>query len=212
MAIIVGNETNLDDFIIADGANDNINSLQGDDTVNGGGGNDLIFGFLGNDLLIGGQGRDTLNGHNDNDTLLGGSHNDILNGGNGNDSLNGGSNNDILNGGSGNDTLNGGTGNDTVDGFGAVGGVQFDRLAGGAGADSFVLGVTGFGSYYLGNGHATITDFSKAAGDTIQLSGSLNQYNLAFNGTDTAILRGTDVIGVVQGVGLADVVTSLDFV
>jgi Ca2+-binding RTX toxin-like protein len=198
MAIIVGNETNLDDFIIGDGANDNINSLQGDDTVNGGAGNDLIFGFLGNDLLIGGQGRDTLNGHNDNDTLLGGTGNDILNGRNHND------------------YLSGGTGNDTLDGSGVGPGIgfanQFDRLAGGAGADSFVLGVTGFGSYYLGNGHATITDFSKAAGDTIQLAGSLNQYNLAFNGSDTAILRGTDIIGVVQGVGLADVVTSLDFV
>ncbi len=198
MAIIVGNETNLDDFIIANGANDNINSLQGDDTVNGGGGNDLIFGFLGNDLLIGGQGKDTLSGHNDNDTLLGGSNNDILNGGNHNDYLSGGTGNDILDG------------SNVGPGIGFAN--QFDTLAGGAGADVFVLGETAFGSYYLGTGRATITDFSQAAGDTIQLAGSANQYSFAFNGTDTLISQGGDRIAVVQGVGLADVITSLDFV
>lgn len=192
------NPTIGDDIILGNGANNNINSLQGDDTVNGGAGNDNIFGFLGDDFLIGSQGRDTLSGHNDNDTLLGGSNNDILNGGNHNDYLSGGAGNDIL------------------DGSGVGSGIGFanqsDMLAGGAGADVFVLGETAFGSYYLGTGRATITDFSKAAGDTIQLSGSANQYSFAFNGTDTLISQGGDRIGVVQGVGLADVINSIDFV
>lgn len=198
MAIIVGSETTGNDFIIADGANDSIRPLQGNDTVYGGAGNDLIFSYTGNDSLIGGQGNDTLNGHNDNDTLLGGSNNDILNGGNHND------------------YLSGGTGNDILDGSGVGPGIGFanqsDTLAGGAGVDQFVLGETAFGSYYLGNGRALITDFSKATGDTIQLSAGAAPYNFAFNGADTVIRQGGDIIGVVQGAGLAAVVTSIDLV
>ncbi len=211
MAIIM-NLTNADDFFVANGADNSISALAGNDTVRGGAGNDLLIGGVGNDLLIGDADNDSLLGGTGRDFLNGGGGNDILNGDAGNDTLLGGTGRDRLTGGAGNDILNGGDGNDILDGFGAAGGVQFDTLAGSAGADQFVLGETGFGSYYLGTGQATITDFSKAAGDTIQLAAGAVPYNFAFNGTDTVIRQAGDIIGVVQGVGLAEVVTSIDLV
>lgn len=198
MAIIVGSETNGTDFIIANGDDDTINSLLGDDTVRGGGGKDTIFGALDDDKLFGNDGNDTLNGADGDDTLLGGSGRDFLTGRSGNDALNGGS---------GNDTIEG-----SAVGFGGVFASQFDTLAGGADADVFVLGETAFGSYYIGNGQATITDFSKAAGDTIQLAGSSIPYNFALNGADTEISKGGDIIAVVQGASVFQVITSIDLI
>jgi Ca2+-binding RTX toxin-like protein len=84
---------------------------------------------------------------NDGDNLLAG----LL----GNDELLGGAGDDELGGGAGNDRLEGGAGDDRL-----RGGAGRDRLTGGAGADEFVVGDAA-------RSVATITDFSKAAGDRL---------------------------------------------
>jgi serralysin len=60
----------------------------------------------------------------------------------------------------------------------------------------------------LGTGSATITDFSIADGDKIQLRGSADLYNFQLqnlggsSSQDTAIYYGTDLIGVAQDVNV----------
>ena len=88
-------------------------------------------------------------------------------------------------------------------------GTEYDTLTGGTGADTFVLGDT-LGIYYGDNydhSFATITDFSSAQGDTIQLFGSSSDYYLSYgnyggsSATDTFIYEDTygyGLIGVVQ--------------
>jgi serralysin len=150
--------------------------------------NDLIRGFGGFDILMGNGG---------NDSLLGGTGNDRLLGEDGNDRLFG---DDTLLGGQGSDSLVGGAGNDTLSGFGLNGIDQVDTLTGGSGADRFVLGDNA-GVSYLGFGYAFITDFSALQGDKVQLFGSASDYTLdksAAWGGDTAIFRGTDLIGIVD--------------
>jgi len=150
-----------------DGGND-------DDIVYGGLGNDSIFGYSGKDSLFGGLGDDTIYGGKDNDTLFGDQGDDFLSGDNGNDYLNGGLDNDTLIGVNQNDDL--------LRGFG-----QIDTLIGGGGADLFILGTTKTGTFYddgnaSTNGirdYALIVDFGNISGqDTIQLSGTKNQYIL----------------------------------
>ena len=87
-----------------------------------------------------------------------------LTGTKGNDTLAGGSGNDLIRGLGGQDKLYGGLGKDTL-----LGGAGADTLTGGAGADTFK-----FGSGDLGLGltaRDTITDFKRAEGDKIDLSG-----------------------------------------
>ncbi|AFY58189.1 putative calcium-binding protein [Rivularia sp. PCC 7116] len=116
----------------------------------------------------------------------------------------------------GNDRLVGGDGNDTLDGYGAsyyfaLGNTsrshESDTLTGGHGADVFVLGSKDFNnykSYYLGDGHATITDFDRHEGDKIQVLGSSSDYhlsheNLSGDGSlDTLIKSNGDLIAVVE--------------
>lgn len=184
----------------------------GDDDLDGREGTNTLNGGAGNDDLDGGADRDTLNGGADSDDLNGREGRDTLNGGAGRDGLLGGDANDTLNGGAGNDLLDGEAGNDTLDGFGAAGGVQVDELTGGAGADLFVLGDTGSGAYYVGNGEATITDFSAVAGDEIQLAGSSSDYSLTNSGADAVIFQGVDTVGIVQNTSVLDVSSSLVFV
>jgi hypothetical protein len=90
--------------------------------------------------------------------LLGdGGHSELL-AGSGNDLLEGGSGNDVLKGGAGDDTLIGGDGDDILDG-----GLGSDILTGGAGMDTFVW-------LEIDDGTTdTITDFSVAEGDRIDL-------------------------------------------
>jgi Ca2+-binding RTX toxin-like protein len=157
--------------------------------------NDNIFAASGNDIVYARGGNDTIDGWSGNDSLYGESGNDTLWGYTGNDRLYGGSGSDRLYGEAGNDLLNG------------FGGTQFeyDNLTGGAGADRFVLGTT-TGAYYLGVGHATITDFKWLEGDKIQIRGAFSSgYSLVktsnFSGgtaLDTLIYRNGDLIGVVQ--------------
>lgn len=78
-----------------------------------------------------------------NDVFSGTSGHDFYLGGYGNDSISGSSGDDALNGGLGSDTLHGGQGNDSLSGGAGV--TDWDRLAGGAGDDS----------YYVTGGYAT---------------------------------------------------------
>ncbi len=95
-------------------------------------------------------------------------------GGTGNDSIIGNQAANLLVGGKGNDTLTGANGNDTLRGYG--GAAEFDILTGGAGRDYFELGNSS-SVFCLGEGYATITDFSSVE-DQIILSGDLSQYTM----------------------------------
>jgi len=164
-----------------------------------------LWGLGGNDSLDGGANNDVLDGGADNDTLYGGVGYDYLVGGLGNDYLVGGTLDDALFGGTGNDILLGESGNDILTGFG-FGQNEFDTLTGGSEKDTFVLGdIMSNSVYYLGNGYATITDFSLDQTDTIQIKGLIQDgYSLELdnwggsNAQDTGIFYKGDLIGVVQ--------------
>lgn len=187
------------------------------DTIYGYQGNDKLFGRGGDDILYGGFGSDNLSGDAGNDKLYGEAGEDFLYGGSGKDTLSGGLHNDYLFGGSGKDYLIGGDGSDYLDGanFSGAGngigaGSESDSLAGGAGTDTFVLGNVN-NVYYLGTGHATITDFSLGQ-DKIQIKGNLaDGYSLKtgdWNGNnvqDTGIFYKDNLIGVVQSTNLTNV-------
>jgi surface antigen len=136
----------------------------------------------GGQVFTGGPGNDILTGHNTNDTLIGNAGNDTLYGE------------------AGNDYLNGGAGNDYLDGYASFNSPDFDTLEGGAGADTFVLGNSRQGMFYLGNGQATIADYN-FRDDYIQLSGNRNQYRLTPQGNDTLVqTSGGDTLAVVKNV------------
>ncbi|WP_442778550.1 VCBS domain-containing protein [Cobetia sp. L2A1] len=120
-------------------------------------------------VLIGTDGNDTLTGDGDGpfyaDYLIGEGGSDTLSGGIGSDRLEGGSGNDTLRGGSGNDTLAGGSGNDLL-----VGGAGNDILTGGDGADTFAWLSGDDVNSEGGMATDTITDFSAAGGDVLDLS------------------------------------------
>ncbi|OCQ91109.1 hypothetical protein BCD67_22065 [Oscillatoriales cyanobacterium USR001] len=150
----------------------------------GGSGNDIIRAYSGNDLLVGNLGNDSLYGGENNDTMYGGKDNDSLYGGKGNNLLIGDKGNDYLVGGLNNDILIGINQNDLILGFG-----QIDTLIGANGEDLFILGNATNGNFYEDgntststNGirdYALIVDFGNIGGqDTIQLSGTKNQYIL----------------------------------
>ena len=132
--------------------------------------------------------------------FTGGSGNDILTAQNTNDTLIGNAGNDTLYGEAGNDYLNGGAGNDYLDGYASRNSPDFDTLEGGAGADTFVLGNSRQGMFYLGNGQATIVDYN-FRDDYIQLRGNSSQYRLAREGNDTLVqTSGGDTLAVVKNV------------
>jgi Ca2+-binding RTX toxin-like protein len=221
-------------------ADDLEGSLASGERIYGYGGSDTLEGDSGNDIMVGGDGFDGIVPtplFPDNDRLEGNKGNDSLYGEQGDDLLDGGKGDDLLVGGKGNDWLIGGGGNDILCGTEALGLFtsfnQVDKLTGGKGSDTFVLGAAGVGfSYYLGGGnytpglplpatttgYAIITDF-KASKDTIQLNSSTT-YTLGYTnmaGTskiDTLILRsGTnDVIGVIQDQKVTSFASGFDFV
>lgn len=209
-----GNDTLLggtgDDYIVdkesinAFSDNDWLYGAAGNDTLLGKDGNDVLFGEDGNDQLFGGAGIDTLSGGAGNDTVLGMDGNDFLYGDNGDD---------ILLGRNGHDSLVGGAGSDRLDAYGSS--LEYDFLQGGTESDTFVLGGA-WGFSYLGEGHATITDWQPQV-DKIQVAGSTSQYSLypgnyGAGGTalDTGIYLGNDLIGVVQD--STDVNIARDFI
>ena len=133
-----------------------------------------------------------------------------------NDVLLGGSFGNTLEGGAGDDVLRGNNGNDILQGSDNSNSVEKDTLTRGRGADTFVLSTSNSGSFYLGDGFATILDFKWWEGDTIQVVGSASDYRLDttqnFSGTsvlDTAIYRGNDLIAVVQDT--VNVIPAFDF-
>lgn len=119
-----------------------------------------------------------------------------------NDQLFGGLGSDRLEGGRGNDTLDGGSDNDRLDGSDTKnhGVSEIDVLGGGLGSDTFVLG-SATKSYYLGdnrNDYARIVDFD-AAVDVIQLHGSAGDYGSWQHNGDLNLLRGGDLVAIVEG-------------
>jgi large repetitive protein len=140
-----------------------------------------------NDVITGNAANNTLNGTAGIDTISGLGGNDILNGLAGNDTLNGGAGNDTLNGGAGNDILVGGTG--------------IDILIGGLGADTFrfALGESVTGN--ISGGGDTISDFSRAQGDHIDISSLDANANVAGNQAFSSLVFRTTAQGVTAAAG-----------
>jgi Ca2+-binding RTX toxin-like protein len=187
------------DILLGGIGNDLVDGGDGLDILLGGKGNDTLRGgasantvirqYLngeeGNDEIYGGSGTDLLIGEAGNDKLFGEAGDDFLSGGGGNNFLDGGTGNDDLSSELGNDTLMGGEGNDTLNGYSAAktDGTQFDRLTGGAGADTFILGdFQGVSYVESGDGYAVIQDYQ--AEDRIQINGSFSQYTLEYKLVD----------------------------
>ena len=185
----------LDNYISGNEFNNIISALGGNDIIYAWEGNDKVNGGSGNDRIYGGQGNDTLFGDQGNDTLFGDQ---------------------------GNDYLVGGEGNDYINGYGSIvtNDSQFDRLTGGLGSDTFVLGESGKVFYNeTGDGYAVIQDWNPIMPnsnsismefDRIQLAGNASQYQLKFKSVsgignsakDTEILFNSnnswERIGIVQ--------------
>ena len=215
-----------DDLYGEDGE-DTLQGSKGNDYLDGGADNDLLVGHNDNDTLLGGIGHDTLQGGSGNDELdgelgddrvLGQTGNDILAGNDGKDTVLGGSGDDIVFGGDDNDSLNGGSGSDMligVDPDASEPGVgELDTLVGGndTNVDIFVLG-DAIGVYYddgvagTGTGdYALIRQFDPNDGDTIELHGSADDYELGASPSGLpsgkAIFTSDgELIGLVQGGG-----------
>ncbi|MEM1392437.1 MAG: calcium-binding protein [Cyanobacteria bacterium P01_H01_bin.150] len=243
---LIGTESH--DEINGSGGNDYLKGKAGDDIIDGGADDDRLYGDNGEDTLTGGTGNDYLNGGNDedsleggagrdrlyggdaDDTLIGGEGNDYLNGGEGedlleggegNDRLYGGDLNDILIGGSGKDYIDGGSGNDAITGVDIVnfGAGEIDRLKGGEGEDTFILGNESDCFYDDGNNnnkgrsdYAFIMDFNVNE-DDIQLFGGENYYLDVVRGSSSIYIdndgvegfsRNDELIGVIKGVTLTE--------
>ena len=90
---------------------------------------------------------------------------------------------DFLEGNRGSDTLYGGSGNDVLVGtdpdYYNAGAGEYDRLNGGWGYDTFVLGDS-YEAYYQGSGYAIIEDFNQAM-DMIAVNGDVDyQYRTTY--------------------------------
>jgi Ca2+-binding RTX toxin-like protein len=196
------NGTIGNDFLVGSNNPDEILASDGNDIVVGRGNNDLIFGGFGKDLLSGGDGNDIIEGEAGDDQIFGGLAEDILRGGDGKDILIGTIPNSLV----------------------SPGISEFDKLIGGAGADTFVLGDKD-GIFYtkvdtgLIDFFATIEDFIPGE-DVIQLkqiSGGSN-YQLA-RGIDPSgkvftdiKVSDFDIIARVQGVELFELNSGFTFV
>lgn len=139
---IVWQGTESDDVYTGTAGADSLGGRGGNDRIDGGAGNDRIFGHAGNDILIGGSGNDNLTGNEGNDNISGGDGDDYLGGQEGDD---------VIDGGAGNDFIGAGPGRDV--------------LTGGLGADQFFFTA----NFDAGMNIRTITDFSRAQGDYIDL-------------------------------------------
>ena len=162
---IIYNKGRMAGDVLLGGGDDTYDGRTGrvDGKVLGGAGKDTLLGGSGAETLDGGAGNDTIKGGGGNDKLLGGADDDTISGGDGNDRIEGGTGKDTLSGEAGKDTILGGDGDDTL-----TGGAGADRLTGGAGKDMFVFKSTA-DSTVAASGRDTITDFSRAQGDKIDL-------------------------------------------
>lgn len=225
---------NGDDFVIGDAGEDLLRGGDGNDWLQGGAGRDEMFGEAGDDRLDGVGGSDTLDGGAGSDSAeyyeaegsvtidlgagiaresggsvdhlvsienaVGSAFDDVLRGSGGANALEGYDGDDQLFGGKGDDILSGGAG--------------ADRLEGGKGADLFVFREGDFGG-------DVVADFSRAAGDRIDLSAvDANRGTseddafswiggAAFSGTAGELRvaageRGWEVSGDLDGDGVAD--------
>jgi Ca2+-binding RTX toxin-like protein len=202
-----------DDIMRGGAGNDTLTGSNGNDLIFGEAGNDTLTGNSHNDWLDGGPGADTMNGAQNNDTYIVDDPGDdvvesaaqygtdtvrasidftlpthvehlVLTGGALNGTGNGGGNQIIGN--PRNNDLRGESGNDTLDGGGGSG--EQDRLNGGPGADTFVLGAAGL-PYYdnrdPGNpghdGYALIEDFTPSQTDKLRLAGAAANYLLGIS-------------------------------
>ena len=160
-------------------------------------------------------------GESGNDYLDGGFGVDFLDGGEGNDRLYGGDLNDILIGGSGKDYISGGSGNDEITGVDIVsfGIGEIDRLSGGDGEDTFILGNANRCFYDDGNNrnkgrsdYAFISDFNVNDDDILLFAGE-DYYLDVTRGSSSIYIdndgvegfsRNDELIAVVKGVALAE--------
>ena len=199
------------DYLDGNGDDDTIDGGAGNDTLAGGYGSDLLTGGAGNDtyivetvgdrvveaanggtdrvqtsiawtlgtnlenLVLAGSGNLNGTGNALANNLLGNAGKNMLNGAAGNDTLAGGGGNDTLSGGAGKDVLDGGAGADRL-----IGEQGADRLTGAQGADVFVFRALS-DSTAAATGRDTITDFSMAQGDRIDLSAIDARTDLAGN-------------------------------
>ncbi|MEM6452889.1 MAG: LamG-like jellyroll fold domain-containing protein, partial [Cyanobacteria bacterium P01_D01_bin.105] len=125
------------------------------------------------------------------------------------------SGNDVMVGGIGNDVLYGELGDDILDGSNgqARGAFERDVLAGGDGADRFILGNAN-DAYYTANGnfdYALIKDFN-AAEDTIQLNGSASNYIQQQQGNDTYLYNQAELVAVLENTSSVDFSQGFSFV
>ncbi|MBW8725879.1 MAG: calcium-binding protein [Inquilinus limosus] len=203
------------DTLIGNAADNKLQGFDGNDDLRGGDGADILVGGAGADKFDGGNGIDTVSyfssstgvrvnlqtgtagdGEAQGDTLI---RVENVSGSQGHDKLYGSTGANTLQGWNGNDLLQGGAGKDT--------------LSGGAGADKFVF--TAVGDSVVGANADRITDFTRAQGDKIDLSGidanagtagnqaftfigtslfthHAGELRYAFNGTDTTIAGDID--------------------
>ncbi len=182
------------DTLTGNGLANVLNGGAGNDIIRGGGGADTLIGGRGNDFLNGNTGKDTVDYSKD--AASGGTSGVIVNLlGNGSqgglladtakdgfgnidivknipnvvgtgfaDKIFGGNHANTLSGGAGDDLLAGGAGNDNI-----YGGTGADDLFGGSGADVFQFKTLTDSKVAVG-GRDTIFDFSRVAGDKIDLS------------------------------------------
>jgi G8 domain/PKD domain len=119
----------------------------------------------------------------------------------------------LVKGTSGNDLLTGGMSSDILIGFAAhplkAGREEIDLLTGYGGSDTFVLGTKNSISYADGGArdYASIQDFNRQEGDTIQLKGSSKDYVLGIASTDRSTGTGiflssqpSELIGIIGGI------------
>jgi Ca2+-binding RTX toxin-like protein len=164
------------------GLNNALTGGSGNDTLDGGAGNDTIDGGTGADSMIGGVGNDTFIVDDAGDTIseavgagtdtvktilasytLGANVENLTFTGAGDFTGTGNTLANTITGGTGNDSLDGGSNNDVL-----IGGAGADALTGGVGADKFAF--TSLGDFASGPTLDTITDFSHAQADKIDLS------------------------------------------
>lgn len=180
-----------------------LQGTRGSDELQGGAGNDYIDGDRGRDIMQGGMGDDTYVVDNRRDTVIeetgggtdtviartsvtlaenvenltyegassgrgiGNAQDNVMTGSDGRNTLYGMGGDDVLLGGGGNDILLGGLSDDILSGMGGR-----DKLSGGEGADVFV-----FEGPVIEREYDTITDYSAAEGDVLDISDILTGYD-----------------------------------
>lgn len=180
------------DFMWGGNGNDFMQGAGGFDQMWGGDGSDRMFGAELNDRVYGQDGNDTVRGGTGDDYVHGGNDNDWVFGDQGNDQLFGSNGNDLVFGQWGDDFMAGGPGNDTLNGW-----VGDDTCVGGTGADRFV--------WNNGDGTDTITDYSFAGGDLLDVGGAPGSYTYAQVGGDVQVRDGSsNLVFIIQNYTLSD--------